>query len=100
MKIFLGLTEAIATSNALEALTKKRSFVISRSTFPGSGKHTGHWTGKIKNKTSKILSIDCNSGDNHSTWEDMIQSISGMLNFQMFGIPLVGSDIGGFLGKY
>ena len=74
--------------------------MISRSTFPGSGKHTGHWTGKIKNKTSKLLSIDCNSGDNHSTWQDMIQSISGMLNFQMFGIPLVGSDIGGFLGKY
>ena len=40
-----GLSEAIATSNALETLTKKRSFVISRSTFPGSGLYTGHWTG-------------------------------------------------------
>ena len=40
-----GLTEAIATNTALENLTKKRGFVISRSTFPGSGTHTGHWTG-------------------------------------------------------
>ena len=41
-----SLSEAIATSNALETLTKKRSFVISRSTFPGSGLYTGHWTGQ------------------------------------------------------
>ena len=40
-----GLSEAIATDKALENLTKRRSFVISRSTFPGSGAHTGHWTG-------------------------------------------------------
>ena len=40
-----SLSEAIATSNALENLKKKRSFVLSRSTFPGSGTHTGHWTG-------------------------------------------------------
>ena len=42
-----SLSEAIATSNALETLTKKRSFVLSRSTFPGSGAHTAHWTGMI-----------------------------------------------------
>ena len=41
-----GLSEAIATNKALENLTKKRGFVISRSTFPGSGTHTGHWTGE------------------------------------------------------
>ena len=40
-----GLSEAIATNKALENLKKKRSFIISRSTFPGSGSHTGHWTG-------------------------------------------------------
>ena len=40
-----GISEAIATNKALEGLTKKRSFVLSRSTFPGSGAHTGHWTG-------------------------------------------------------
>lgn len=40
-----GLSEAYATNKALENLKKKRSFVLSRSTFPGSGSHTGHWTG-------------------------------------------------------
>ena len=40
-----GLSEAVATNNALQNLKKKRSFVLSRSTFPGSGAHTGHWTG-------------------------------------------------------
>ena len=78
----LGFTEAIATRTALESIRPNvRSFVISRSTFPGSGVHTGHWT-----------------GDNIATAEDMYYSIPGMLNFQMFGIPLVGSDICGFNG--
>ncbi|KJE94142.1 lysosomal alpha-glucosidase [Capsaspora owczarzaki ATCC 30864] len=75
-----GLSEALATDAALEVVRKQRSFVISRSTFPGSGRATGHWT-----------------GDNHATWDDLYYSIPGMINFQMFGIPLVGSDICGFL---
>lgn len=77
-----GLTEAIATRNALETIRSGvRSFVLSRSTYPGSGTHTGHWT-----------------GDNFSKEDDLYYSIPGMLNFQMFGIPLVGSDICGFIG--
>ena len=35
------------------------------------------------------------TGDNHATYDDLY---SGMLSFQMFGIPMVGSDICGFLG--
>lgn len=77
-----GLSEAIATRQALEAVRGgRRAFVISRSTFPGSGAHTGHWT-----------------GDNHAHWSDLYYSIAGMLNFNLFGIPLVGSDICGFIG--
>ena len=41
-----GLSEARATSSALEGVKGTRSFVISRSTFPGSGAYTGHWTGE------------------------------------------------------
>lgn len=97
--IHAGLTEAIATSNALEAVTKKRSFVLSRSTFPGSGQYTGHWTGRL---CSPINTTATHShtlvGDNHASWEDMYYSIPGMLNFQLFGVPLVGSDICGFIG--
>ena len=41
-----GLLEVQAGSKALEAIQKKRSFIITRSTFPGSGQYTGHWTGE------------------------------------------------------
>ena len=43
----LGLTESIASNLALENIRKARSLVISRSTFPGSGSHAGHWTGIV-----------------------------------------------------
>eukprot|EP00112_Aurelia_sp_Birch-Aquarium-sp1_P012332 Seg2594.1 transcript_id=Seg2594.1/GoldUCD/mRNA.D3Y31 product="Lysosomal alpha-glucosidase" protein_id=Seg2594.1/GoldUCD/D3Y31 len=76
-----GYSEGIVTNNALNAVRKKRSLVIGRSTFPGSGGHQGHWT-----------------GDNHASWSDLAMSIPGILNFQMFGIPLVGADICGFQG--
>ena len=37
-------------------------------------------------------------GDNHATFEDLYLSIPDVLNFQMYGIPLVGADICGFAG--
>jgi len=55
-----GLTETIATANAMKTLRQKRQFVISRSTFPGQGRFGGHWTGDI-----------------HSDWNAMSNSISG-----------------------
>lgn len=60
----------------------KRTFLLSRSTFSGSGQYTQHWL-----------------GDNHRTWDDMRTSIAGVMNFNMFGIPVVGPDTCGFFGE-
>ncbi|KAF1331225.1 Family 31 glycoside hydrolase, partial [Globisporangium splendens] len=75
-----GFTEGIATNNAQEQLFGKRSFVLSRSTFPGAGAYVAHWT-----------------GDNGASWNDMQYSIPQILNFGLYGIPMVGSDICGFI---
>eukprot|EP00771_Trimastix_marina_P002616 gnl/Trimastix_PCT/3758.p1 GENE.gnl/Trimastix_PCT/3758~~gnl/Trimastix_PCT/3758.p1 ORF type:complete len:925 (+),score=327.47 gnl/Trimastix_PCT/3758:19-2793(+) len=76
-----GWSEGLATVWALKRLLpNKRPFVISRSTFPGSGHHHGHWL-----------------GDNYSRWSYLAHSITGVIDMNMFGIPFVGADICGFL---
>jgi alpha-glucosidase (family GH31 glycosyl hydrolase) len=60
-------------------LKDQRTFLLSRSTFAGSGKYVQHWL-----------------GDNHRNWDNMKWSIAGIMNFNMFGIPMVGPDVCGF----
>ncbi|KAI1711649.1 glycosyl hydrolases family 31 domain-containing protein [Ditylenchus destructor] len=76
-----GWSETVATDEALKKSTGKRGAVISRSTFPGSGRHGGHWL-----------------GDNTARWEDLATTIIGAQEFNIFGIPYVGSDVCGFNG--
>lgn len=59
----------------------QRSLVISRATYAGAGQYGGHWL-----------------GDNKATFEEMRRSISGILNFQMFGMPFTGANICGSHG--
>ncbi|UXI17491.1 hemicentin-1-like [Sarcoptes scabiei] len=78
-----GLQEAVITNRALQhTLPGKRPFIISRSTAPGHGNWASHW-----------------SGDIISDWPSMQWSIATLLNFNMFGIPMVGADICGFNGN-
>ncbi len=77
-----GYSEGIATNLALTAVRHKRPFIISRSTFPGYGHFGGHWTGDVL-----------------SDWSSLHDSITGVLNFNLFGIPMVGADICGFNGN-
>ncbi|KAI0271249.1 glycosyl hydrolases family 31-domain-containing protein [Gloeopeniophorella convolvens] len=78
-----GYMEERATNLALRTLQPgNRPFLISRSTFPGSGRWSGHWL-----------------GDNYSKWAYMRYSIQGVLQFQLFQIPMVGADTCGFAGN-
>ncbi|NXK88246.1 MGA protein, partial [Formicarius rufipectus] len=75
-----GYTMGISTRKAIETVFPgKRSFIISRSTFMGSGKQAGHWL-----------------GDNAATWDHLRWAIPGMLEFNLFGFPYIGADICGF----
>lgn len=77
-----GLQVAKDTYESLSSLLEEKRFlVVSRSTFFGSGHYTSHWVDK-----------------NYATWDSLRGCISAMLNFNIFGIPHVGSPIGGFIG--
>ncbi|KAF9582636.1 hypothetical protein BGW38_010951, partial [Lunasporangiospora selenospora] len=76
-----GHMEGIATYHSLRRLYPNRKpFILSRSTFVGSGQYVCKWL-----------------GDNFSEFPQLKASISGMLNFQLFGIGMVGADVGGFV---
>ncbi|KAM4692298.1 lysosomal alpha-glucosidase [Rhinophrynus dorsalis] len=77
-----GFSEAVASHYALVKVTKRRPFIISRSTFASHGRYAGHWTGDVE-----------------STWEQLYYTVPAILMFNMYGVPLVGADICGFVGN-
>lgn len=78
-----GVFESMQTYKAmLEIDPNKRPFLLTRSTFPGSGKWTATWL-----------------GDNLSTFSQMALSIPGVLQYGLEGLPVSGPDICGFMGE-
>ena len=78
-----GHSQGKMTKEQLEALDTQdlRQLVVSRSTFVGSGVYMQHFHSR-----------------NSRTWDDMKYSISLVMNFNMFGIPMTGPDTCGFFG--
>ncbi|XP_077421965.1 sucrase-isomaltase, intestinal [Vanacampus margaritifer] len=74
-----GWSHTKPTYDALLSVTGKRGIVVTRSTYPSSGKWAGHWL-----------------GDNNASWDQLYKSIIGMMEFSLFGIPYTGADICGF----
>ncbi|KFO22137.1 Maltase-glucoamylase, intestinal [Fukomys damarensis] len=74
-----GWSQTRPTYDAVQEVTGQRGVVITRSTFPSSGRWAGHWL-----------------GDNTAAWDQLKKSIIGMMEFSLFGISYTGADICGF----
>jgi alpha-glucosidase len=72
-----------ATFEGLSALRPhERPFVLTRASFAGGQRYAALWT-----------------GDSTSDWSSLRQSVATLLGLGLSGFPLVGSDIGGFVGS-
>jgi len=76
-----GFLESKATYNFLKTIDDL-VFILTRSSFYGSGRYVAHWT-----------------GDNGATYEFMALSIATVMNSGLYGMPMAGSDICGFGGN-
>lgn len=62
--------------------SNRRPFILSRANTIGHGKYAFHWL-----------------GDNASEKEDLKDSIAGIFNYNIYGVPMTGADICGFHKK-
>ncbi len=70
--------QAEATFKSFEKL-KKRPFILSRSGTVGLQKYSALWT-----------------GDNHTSWKDLRESLYMVMNLNLSGMFFCGADVGGF----
>ncbi|MGE0493918.1 MAG: TIM-barrel domain-containing protein [Vulcanimicrobiota bacterium] len=78
-----GYLMARATYEGLVAADPKlRPFIVSRASYAGMQKYAAIWT-----------------GDNSATFDDLALSIRMAIGLGVSGVPFVGPDIGGFIGR-
>ena len=83
-KSFYSLMECRVTYESLLKQKKGvRPFILTRSSFPGTGRYAAKWT-----------------GDNEASWgpSGLWDSVQGVLAPGLWGMNVVGADIGGFTG--
>ena len=71
----------VTITNLFFKSVDRRPFIVSRANTIGHGKYGFHWL-----------------GDNNSTFKDLKNSITGIFNYNIFGIPFTGADVCGFHG--
>ena len=90
----------------------ERPFIVSRSTYAGSGRYGFHWTGDVQSTWNDMaLSIPSTIFSPSSYWKFHFYkkirfpsaygcelSFLGIISFGLFGSPFVGADICGFGG--
>jgi alpha-glucosidase len=78
-----GMQMARSTFEGLKRLRPDaRPFVLTRAGYAGVQRYSAVWT-----------------GDNVASWDHMRLSLTMLLNLGVSGVPLVGSDVGGFSGN-
>ena len=79
---YYPVMQAATTFQLLEELYPDQyPFILTRANAPGIGKYAAHW-----------------SGDNYGTFSFYKLSVSEVLNFNLYGVPMAGADICGFGG--
>jgi alpha-glucosidase len=78
-----GMQMARSTFEGLKKLRPDaRPFVLTRAGYAGVQRYSAIWT-----------------GDNVASWDHLRLSITMLLNLGVSGVPLIGSDVGGFSGN-
>jgi len=77
-----GMENVRATYEGLLRLRPDaRPFVLTRAAYAGTQRYAASWT-----------------GDNTSSWNHLRMTTANLLNLGLSGYPLVGADVGGFIG--
>ena len=77
-----GHFHALASYNGIINHSNRRPFILTRSYFAGTSRHSAVWT-----------------GDSPSSLEDLKISIHQVSTASVCGMPFIGADIGGFFGS-